>query len=104
MVQQSSQISLSAQTGLQHFGLRLDQVIADLFPEYSRSKLKEWILAGNVTVNGEVCKVPRQKVTGDECIEIEAEITQQVANVPQKIELDIVYEDEHILIINKPAD
>ena len=80
MVQQSSQISLAAQTEFQHFGLRLDQVIADLFPDYSRSKLKEWILAGNVTVNGEVCKVPRQKMTGDESIEIEAEITQQVAN------------------------
>ena len=65
MVQQSSQISLAAQTEFQHFGLRLDQVIADLFPDYSRSKLKEWILAGNVTVNGEVCKVPRQKMTGD---------------------------------------
>ena len=43
MVQQSSQISLAAQTEFQHFGLRLDQVIADLFPDYSRSKLKEWI-------------------------------------------------------------
>ena len=104
MVQQSSQISLAAQTEFQHFGLRLDQVIADLFPDYSRSKLKEWILAGNVTVNGEVCKVPRQKMTGDELIEIEAEITQQVANAPQRIELDIVYEDDSILVINKPAD
>lgn len=104
MVQQSSQISLAAQADIQHFGLRLDQVIADLFPDYSRSRLKEWILAGNVTVNGEVCKVPRQKMTGDESIGIEAEITQQVANVAQKIELNIVYEDDQILIINKPAD
>ncbi|MDC8832791.1 23S rRNA pseudouridine(1911/1915/1917) synthase RluD [Alteromonas gilva] len=104
MVQQSSQVSLAAQTDYQHFGLRLDQVVADLFPEYSRSKLKEWILGGNVTVNGEVCKVPRQKMTGDESIAVEAEITQQVAHSAQDIELDIVFEDEHILIINKPAD
>lgn len=104
MVQQSSQISLSASTELQHFGMRLDQVVADLFPDYSRSKLKEWILAGNVCVNGEPCRVPRQKMTGDEVISVEAEIEQQVVNEAQAIELDIVYEDEDILIINKPAD
>ncbi len=104
MVQQSSQISLSASTEFQHFGMRLDQVVADLFPDYSRSKLKEWILAGNVCVNGEPCRVPRQKMTGDEVISVEAEIEQQVVNEAQAIELDIVYEDEDILIINKPAD
>ena len=104
MVQQSSQISLSASTEFQHFGMRLDQVVADLFPDYSRSKLKEWILAGNVCVNGEPCVVPRQKMTGDEVISVEAEIEQQVVNEAQAIELDIVYEDEDILIINKPAD
>ncbi len=84
--------------------MRLDQVVADLFPDYSRSKLKEWILAGNVCVNGEPCVVPRQKMTGDEVISVEAEIEQQVVNEAQAIELDIVYEDEDILIINKPAD
>ena len=104
MVQQSSQISLSASTEFQHFGMRLDQVVADLFPDYSRSKLKEWILAGNVCVNGEPCVVPRQKMTGDEVISVEAEIEQQVVNEAQPIELEIVYEDEDILIINKPAD
>ncbi len=104
MVQQSSQISLSASTEFQHFGMRLDQVVADLFPDYSRSKLKEWILAGNVCVNGEPCVVPRQKMTGDEVISVEAEIEQQVVNEAQAIELDIIYEDEDILIINKPAD
>ena len=104
MVQQSSQISLSASTEFQHFGMRLDQVVADLFPDYSRSKLKEWILAGNVCVNGQPCVVPRQKMTGDEVISVEAEIEQQVVNEAQAIELDIVYEDEDILIINKPAD
>lgn len=104
MVQQSSQISLSASTEFQHFGMRLDQVVADLFPDYSRSKLKEWILAGNVSINGEPCTVPRQKMTGDEVISVEAEIEQQVVNEAQPIELDIVYEDDDILIINKPTD
>jgi 23S rRNA pseudouridine1911/1915/1917 synthase len=99
-----SHLSLSAQADVQHFGLRFDQVLADLFPEYSRSRLKEWILGENVTINGEICTVPRQKMTGDEVIQIEADIEQQVAHSPESIALDIVYEDDDILLINKPAN
>jgi 23S rRNA pseudouridine1911/1915/1917 synthase len=74
-----------------------------LFPEYSRSKLKEWILAGFVKVDDEVVTVARQKMQGDEQIDIHAQIAVQVLNTPQNIELDIVFEDEHVLVINKPA-
>lgn len=104
MTQESSLVSLSAITEVHHFGQRLDQVLADLFPDYSRSKLKEWVVAGNVSINGVVCLVPRQKMFGEEAIAITATISQQVVNTPQNIELDIVFEDEHILIIDKPAD
>ena len=66
MTQSENTIQLDATTGPEHFGLRLDQVLADLFPEYSRSKLKTWIQDGNVSVNGEVITVPRHKMQMDE--------------------------------------
>ena len=96
-------ISLTGIVDQTQFDKRLDQVLADLFPEYSRSKLKEWILAGFVSIDGEVVTVARQKMRGDEQIDIHAEIAVQVQNTPQAIDLDIVFEDEHVLVINKPA-
>ena len=100
---QQQTISLTGIVDQTQFDKRLDQVLADLFPEYSRSKLKEWILAGFVKVDDEVVTVARQKMQGDEQIDIHAVIAVQVLNTPQNIELDIVFEDEHVLVINKPA-
>ncbi|QDG39033.1 23S rRNA pseudouridine(1911/1915/1917) synthase RluD [Alteromonas mediterranea] len=104
MTQSPNTIQLEASTEAAHFGLRLDQVLADLFPEYSRSKLKTWIQDGNVSVNGEVITVPRHKMQMDELVTVQAEMDVQVTSEAQDIALDIVYEDEHILVINKPAD
>ena len=75
-----------------------------MFPEYSRSKLKTWIQDGNVAVNGEVITVPRHKMQMDEVVTVQAEMDVQVTSEAQDIALNIVYEDEHILVINKPAD
>ena len=104
MTQSLNTIQLEASTEAAHFGLRLDQVLADLFPEYSRSKLKTWIQDGNVAVNGEVITVPRHKMQMDELVTVQAEMDVQVTSEAQDIALNIVYEDEHILVINKPAD
>ncbi|AGP78564.1 ribosomal large subunit pseudouridine synthase D [Alteromonas mediterranea MED64] len=104
MTQSPNTIQLEASTEAAHFGLRLDQVLADLFPEYSRSKLKTWIQDGNVSVNGEVITVPRHKMQMDELVTVQGEMDVQVTSEAQDIALDIVYEDEHILVINKPAD
>lgn len=104
MTQSDNTLQLEATTGAEHFSLRLDQVLADLFPEYSRSKLKTWIQGGNVSVNGQVITVPRHKMQMDEVVTVSAEIEVQVTSQPQDIALNIVYEDEHILVINKPAD
>lgn len=106
MSQSNTQLQTISLTGIvdqTQFDKRLDQVLAELFPEYSRSKLKEWILAGFVSIDGEVVTVARQKMRGDEQIDIHAEIAVQVQNTPQAIDLDIVFEDEHVLVINKPA-
>ena len=97
-------IELQAQVRDDQFGKRLDQVIADLFPDFSRSRLKEWILAEKVTVDGQVVTKAREKMQGGEDIQIQAELDVEVHHKAEEIELNIVYEDEHILVINKPAD
>ncbi|WP_111979142.1 23S rRNA pseudouridine(1911/1915/1917) synthase RluD [Algibacillus agarilyticus] len=96
-------VNLSAHLTDAAMGKRLDQAIADLFPEYSRSRLKEWILAGSVQVDGEVVTRVREKMLGTELIEVNATIAVEVAHKAEPIDLDIVYEDDDILVINKPA-
>ena len=84
-------------------GKRLDQTIAQMFPDYSRSRLKDWILAGNVEVDGKVVTKAREKLAGGESIILSAELEPEVHYEAQAIALDIVYEDDDILVINKPA-
>tara|TARA_R110001583_G_scaffold1152_17_gene9612 strand:+ start:3184 stop:4158 length:975 start_codon:yes stop_codon:yes gene_type:complete len=84
-------------------GKRLDQTLAIMFPDYSRSRLKDWILAGCVMVNGEVLPRAREKMYGGESIAINAEVEAERRFEAQNIALDIVYEDDDILVINKPA-
>ncbi|WP_199609177.1 23S rRNA pseudouridine(1911/1915/1917) synthase RluD [Flocculibacter collagenilyticus] len=96
-------ISLSSEVSESQLGKRLDQVLAELFPDYSRTRIKEWIKDKAVTVDGVVVDKPREKVMGGETICIETVIEEEVRWVPQNIELDIVYEDDDILVINKPA-
>ncbi|MFT6508101.1 MAG: 23S rRNA pseudouridine1911/1915/1917 synthase [Colwellia polaris] len=74
-----------------------------MFPDYSRSRLKEWILAGHVTVNDIVVDVPREKMFGGELIAINTEVEAEVRFKAQDLPLNIVYEDDDILVINKPA-
>jgi 23S rRNA pseudouridine1911/1915/1917 synthase len=83
-------------------GMRLDQALVLLFPEHSRSRLKDWIDEGKVWVDNKVRK-PKDKILGGEHIQISAEMPLLVDSDPEEIPLDIVYEDEHILVINKPA-
>lgn len=97
-------IDLNAEVPETLLGKRLDQALAEMFPDYSRSRIKEWILAGNVQINGVTCDKPREKVMGNETIDINAELEVQENHVAQDISLNIVYEDEHILVINKPTD
>ncbi len=83
-------------------GQRLDQVAAQLFSEHSRSRLTAWIKEGLLTVDGEVVR-PRDIVHGGSVLELNAEQEAQGEWVAEDIELDIVYEDDDILVINKPA-
>ena len=98
------QITLSAEVQPGQIGQRLDQTLAELFPEYSRSRLKTWIEAELVKINGRVANLPRAKVLGEEQIEITVEVEDETRFAPENIPLNIVYEDDDILVINKPKD
>jgi len=84
-------------------GARLDKALAELFPDYSRSRIQGWIQDGFVSVDGATVTRPREKVLAGSEVEINAELEAEVSNEPQKIDLDIVYEDDDLLVINKQA-
>ncbi len=103
-VRMAHQLELQNIINDSQFGQRLDQALAELFPDYSRSRIKEWILGDKVTVDGEIVNRPRTKMMGGEQIIIQAEIEDEQRWEAQNIPLNIVYEDDDILVINKPRN
>ncbi|WP_301153339.1 23S rRNA pseudouridine(1911/1915/1917) synthase RluD [Metapseudomonas otitidis] len=95
-------IQLSAEVPSDLGGQRLDQVAAQLFDEHSRSRLSAWIKEGRLTVDGQVLR-PRDTVYGGSVLALDAELESQGEWVAQDIELNIVYEDDHLLVLDKPA-
>ena len=83
-------------------GRRLDQALADLLPDFSRSRLKGWIDSGCVKVDG-ATRPPKYRLVGGEHVAIEAELAVSERVKPQALALDIVHEDDSIMVINKPA-
>ncbi|QSA96294.1 23S rRNA pseudouridine(1911/1915/1917) synthase RluD [Methylococcus sp. EFPC2] len=83
-------------------GQRLDQALAEIFPDFSRSKLQAWIKAGLARVDGAVSS-SKHKVFGGEQVELHAELEELGDAEAQDIPLTVVYEDEAILIVDKPA-
>ena len=83
-------------------GRRFDQALAEMFPDYSRSRLTAWIKAGAVTLDG-VLAPPRQLLRGGEQVRLEVVLEAEVELAPEDIALDIVHEDAHVLVLNKPA-
>ncbi|MFU8822016.1 MAG: 23S rRNA pseudouridine(1911/1915/1917) synthase RluD [Gammaproteobacteria bacterium] len=83
-------------------GQRLDQALAVLFPDYSRSRLQGWIRAGHVRVDGLELR-PRDKVEGGEQVVLSAVLEDETRAAPEAIRLEILYEDEEILVLDKPA-
>lgn len=81
---------------------RLDQATATLLPEHSRARIQGWIKEGQLRVNGKPCK-PRDKVRFGDTVEINAVVAGEARWEAQEIQLDVLYEDEHLLVINKPA-
>ena len=83
-------------------GERLDAVLAGLFSDYSRNRIQQWIKQGHLKLDGEVCNKPRHAVLGGEQVTLLVEIENATEIEAQPISLNIVYEDDAIMIINKP--
>jgi 23S rRNA pseudouridine1911/1915/1917 synthase len=82
-------------------GSRLDQALAALFSGYSRSRLQRWIKQGAVRVDGRVLR-PRESVQGGEQVVVEVKLEPDRSFAPEDIPLDCVFEDAHLLVLNKP--
>ena len=98
----TQKIELEARVPADLGGGRLDQVAAQLFPDYSRSRLQTWIKTGELCVDGQQYR-PRDKVPEGAVLLVSAELELEVGWQGQDIGLDIVYEDASILVLNKPA-
>ena len=83
-------------------GRRFDAVLAELFPEYSRSRLAAWIKSGDALLDGQAAR-PRDPVKGGETVTLAAVAEVQTEAVAEDIPLDILYEDEHLFVLDKPA-
>jgi 23S rRNA pseudouridine1911/1915/1917 synthase len=83
-------------------GKRFDQALAVLFPDYSRARLQNWIKQGRALLDGAVVQ-PRTRVKTGQAVELDAVVETIGEPAPEPMQLDIVFEDEHIMVINKPA-
>lgn len=96
-------IDWTAEVGADQAGLRLDQAAASIWPDFSRSRLTAMIRAGELTLDGEVVK-PNRRLDGGERLHLSARLAPHRAqDAPQPIDLDVVYADDAVLVINKPA-
>ena len=90
----------------EHHSQRIDVVIAQLLPEYSRSLISTWIKSGAVTVNQKTCK-PKDKTYSDDQIDIHVDFSCVEKDInpckPENIPINIVFDDGHVLVLNKPA-
>jgi 23S rRNA pseudouridine1911/1915/1917 synthase len=98
----NSTVRLSLRIPEAQAGQRLDLALATLLPDYSRSRLKSWIESGEVLVDGGARR-PRDKVFGGEAVEVEASLPDEGTAQPQPMPLTIVHEDQHVLVLDKPA-
>ena len=93
---------LSARVPAALHGQRLDAVAAALFTDFSRSRLAEWIKLGRLQRNQSTAK-PREKVSVDDQLVLTPEAEDRVEWVPEALPLHILHEDEHVIVLNKPA-
>ncbi len=83
-------------------GMRVDRAVAELLPEYSRATIQSWLKLGNILQQHKPMK-PSDRLRGGECLQIEIPHSEPAEWEPQNIDLDLVYEDDQLLVLNKPA-
>ncbi|SBV35497.1 23S rRNA pseudouridine synthase [uncultured Stenotrophomonas sp.] len=83
-------------------GRRFDAVLAELFPEFSRSRLSDWIKSGAALLDGAPAR-PRDLLRGGELATLDAVLEVETDALPEDIPLSVLYEDEHVFVIDKPA-
>lgn len=83
-------------------GKRLDQAASEIFAEFSRSRLKQWIVGGQLTVDGRLAE-PDRRLAGGEELWLDAQAEPVIPVAPEAIPLDIVHDDRDLLVIDKPA-
>ena len=98
----TEQIQRSAQVPEHLSGQRLDKVVAEVFDEFSRSRLQQWIKQGHLTVDGQSYR-GRDKVYSQQHLDLQAELDEQGDWQAEPIALDIIYEDDSLLVLNKPV-
>ncbi len=99
---ESNSIKLTATAGPEHEGMRLDQLAAVLFPDFSRARLQKWVRSGELTVDGRLLKTT-YRIRGGETLNLDALLERQGEVLPQDIPLDVLHADADIIVINKPA-
>jgi len=97
------QISQSALVPTHSSGQRLDQVATQLFNDYSRAQLQQWIRDGKLSVNGQAVVKPKHRLSGSEQLNLCVELSAHSDDLPEDIPLSVLYKDEHLLVVNKPA-
>ena len=93
---------LSCEIPASQAGKRLDLALTALFPDFSRARLQKWIKSGHVLVDG-LLKRPKDLVFGGELVEIDYQLEEETQWRAEAIALDIVYQDDSIIVVNKPV-
>ena len=94
---------LRASVPLMLAGERLDRALGQMFSDYSRARLQRWVREGRVQLDGAVCTSTRVRVDGGEQVQVNATQALDSRSEPQAIELTLLYRDEHLLVLDKPA-
>ena len=84
-------------------GFRLDQAVNRLIPDFSRSKVQDWIRKGFICLNRQVAK-PKQRVYTGDLIDLDVPYVAKISDVPEQIDFEIVHQDDEIIVVNKPAN
>ena len=94
---------VEARLGPEMAGWRLDRALGAALPAHSREQHKRWISGGQVQVDGQPARDPARKVAGGEAVAVTVPEARPAHNIPQDLPVPIVHEDEHLLVVDKPA-